>query len=55
VTVQPPNGPILTTQLNFPAEQRNARDSPFVQRLLMTIDDDGQRNAARFNFFLMFA
>jgi protocatechuate 3,4-dioxygenase beta subunit len=55
VTVQPPNGSILTTQLYFPAEQRNARDSLFDRRLLMTIDNDGERNAARFDFFLTFA
>lgn len=52
VTVQPPNGPILTTQLYFPAEQRNARDSLFDRRLLMTIDNDGERKAAWFDFVL---
>ena len=52
VTVQPPNGPILTTQLYFPAEQRNARDSLFDRRLLMTIDDGGERKAALFDFVL---
>jgi len=52
VTVQSPNGPILTTQLYFPAEQRNARDSLFDRRLLMTIDNGGKRKAARFDFVL---
>ncbi|SIT48128.1 putative Protocatechuate 3,4-dioxygenase [Paraburkholderia piptadeniae] len=46
VTVRPPNGPILTTQLYFPGEQRNARDSLFDRRLLMTIDNDGELKAA---------
>jgi protocatechuate 3,4-dioxygenase beta subunit len=55
VTVQPPNGPILTTQLYFPGERRNARDFLFDRRLLMTIDDDGeQKKAARFDFVLAF-
>ncbi|WP_321574920.1 dioxygenase family protein [Paraburkholderia franconis] len=52
VTVRPPNGPILTTQLYFPGEQRNARDSLFDWRLLMTIDNDGERKAAQFDFVL---
>ncbi|WP_408528538.1 dioxygenase family protein [Paraburkholderia fungorum] len=52
VTVQPPNGPILTTQLYFPSERRNARDALFDRRLLMTIDDDGEQKAARFDFVL---
>ncbi len=52
VTVQPPNGPILTTQLYFPAEQRNARDPLFDRRLLMTIDNGGKRKAAWFDFVL---
>ena len=41
-------------QLYSPGEQRNARDSLFDQRLLMTINNDGERNAARFDFFLTF-
>ncbi|MGF6759549.1 protocatechuate 3,4-dioxygenase beta subunit [Paraburkholderia sp. GAS42] len=52
VTVQPPNGPILTTQLYFPGEPRNVRDFLFDRRLLMTIDDHGEQKAARFDFVL---
>ncbi|MBP0588518.1 intradiol ring-cleavage dioxygenase [Paraburkholderia sp. LEh10] len=55
VKVQPPNGPILTTQLYFPAEQRNARDSLFDRRLLMTIHDAGEQKAARFDFVVALA
>jgi protocatechuate 3,4-dioxygenase beta subunit len=52
VTVQPPNGAILTTQLYFPGEQRNAQDSLFDRRLLVAIDKAGERKAARFDFVL---
>ncbi|RQS21356.1 intradiol ring-cleavage dioxygenase [Burkholderia sp. Bp8998] len=52
VTVRPPNGPILTTQLYFPGEPRNAHDFLFDRRLLMTIDDHGEQKAARFDFVL---
>ncbi|SAL83295.1 protocatechuate 3,4-dioxygenase subunit beta [Caballeronia choica] len=55
VTVQAPNGSPLTTQLYFPGEQRNARDFLFDRRLLMTIDDQDGRKAARFDFVLPFA
>lgn len=54
VTVQPSNGPILITQLYFPVEPRNARDFLFDRRLLMTIDDHGEQNEARFDFVLAF-
>jgi protocatechuate 3,4-dioxygenase beta subunit len=54
VTVQPPNGPILTTQLYFPGERRNAGDFLFDRRLLMTIADHGAQKAARFDFVLAF-
>ncbi|WP_429579980.1 intradiol ring-cleavage dioxygenase [Paraburkholderia youngii] len=54
VKVQPPNGPILTTQLYFPGERRNARDFLFDRRLLMTTADQGEQKAARFNFVLAF-
>ncbi len=52
VRVQAPNGPILTTQLYFPGEPRNATDGIFNPRLLMAVEDtdDGQR--ARFDFVL---
>ncbi|WP_159834115.1 dioxygenase family protein [Burkholderia sp. 8Y] len=52
VTVQPPNGAILTTQLYFPGEQRNAEDSLFDRWLLVAIDKGSERKAARFNFVL---
>ncbi|WP_321812497.1 intradiol ring-cleavage dioxygenase [Burkholderia sp. BCC1985] len=52
VRVQPTNGPILTTQLYFPGEPRNANDFLFDRRLLMTIDDHGEQKAARFDFVL---
>ncbi|SAK73222.1 protocatechuate 3,4-dioxygenase subunit beta [Caballeronia hypogeia] len=53
VTLRPPKGPVLTTQLYFPDERRNAVDSLFDRRLLMTIDDDGAQKAARFDFVLV--
>jgi protocatechuate 3,4-dioxygenase beta subunit len=37
VKVQAPNRPVLTTQLYFPNEPRNATDSLFDRRLLMTV------------------
>lgn len=37
VRVQPPNGPVLTTQLYFPDETANASDGIFDERLLMTM------------------
>ena len=52
---QPPNGPILTTQLYFPGERRNVDDFLFDRRLLMKIDDDSERKAAGFDFVLAFA
>ena len=47
VKVQPPNGPVLTTQLYFPGEPRNATDNIFDKQLLMTVKDggDGERDA----------
>jgi protocatechuate 3,4-dioxygenase beta subunit len=55
VTVQAANGPILTTQLYVPSERRNVHDFLFDRRLLMKIDDDSERKAARFDFVLAFA
>lgn len=48
VKVQAPNGPVLTTQLYFPGEPRNATDSIFDNRLLMTVKDgaDGGKDGA---------
>jgi protocatechuate 3,4-dioxygenase beta subunit len=50
VTVQAPNGPVLTTQLYFPGERRNAHDFLFDRRLLMKIDDEHDRKIAQFDF-----
>jgi protocatechuate 3,4-dioxygenase beta subunit len=48
VKVQAPNGPLLTTQLYFPAEPANARDRIWRRELEMTVAPDGDR--ARFDF-----
>jgi protocatechuate 3,4-dioxygenase beta subunit len=42
VKVQPPGGRILTTQLYFPNEPRNARDSLFREELVMHMKDRSQ-------------
>jgi protocatechuate 3,4-dioxygenase beta subunit len=52
VKVQAPNRPILTTQLYFPGERRNARDGIFNSALLMAIQDTANGQLARFNFIL---
>jgi protocatechuate 3,4-dioxygenase beta subunit len=41
VKVQAPGGPILTTQLYFPDEARNASDGIFDPALVLPIQDDG--------------
>jgi protocatechuate 3,4-dioxygenase beta subunit len=50
--VQAPNRPILTTQLYFPGEPRNARDGTFNPALLMAIQNTANGRLARFNFVL---
>ena len=45
VKVQAPNGPVLTTQLYFAGEARNAGDGIFRQELLM--QDHGQSGGTR--------
>lgn len=50
VKVQAPNQPVLTTQLYFPGEARNASDSIFHPALLMTVRDSGDGRAATFTF-----
>jgi protocatechuate 3,4-dioxygenase beta subunit len=50
VKVQAPNGPVLTTQLFFPGVQRNQSDSIFDPKLLMTIQDSGDGQVARYDF-----
>lgn len=52
VKVQAPNQPILTTQLYFPGEPRNASDSLFHRDLLLTVRDTADGKAARFTFVL---
>ncbi len=52
VKVQPPDQPILTTQLYFPGEARNATDGIFSPDLLMKVEDAGGRKLGRFNFVL---
>ncbi len=53
VKAQLPGAPVLTTQLYFPGEARNAGDSIFNEELLLTgyRDQDGGK-AASFNFVL---
>ena len=52
VKVQAPNKPILTTQLYFPGESRNARDGIFHKDLVMKMAGAGDRRAGVFNFVL---
>lgn len=50
--VQPPGGDILTTQLYFPDEPRNARDGLFSKRLLMEVAANEAGQIGRFDFVL---
>ncbi|GIG63888.1 carbohydrate-binding protein [Phytomonospora endophytica] len=52
VKVQAPGRPILTTQLYFPNEPRNATDSLFDPRLLMNVTTGGGGRVAAFDFVL---
>ncbi|WP_418958491.1 carbohydrate-binding protein [Streptomyces tritici] len=52
VKVQAPGRPVLTTQLYFPNEPRNATDQLFDPRLLMTVRDAGGAREAVFDFVL---
>ncbi|MEV0644613.1 carbohydrate-binding protein [Phytomonospora sp. NPDC050363] len=52
VKVQAPGRPILTTQLYFPNEPRNATDSLFDPRLLMNVTTGGGGRQATFDFVL---
>jgi protocatechuate 3,4-dioxygenase beta subunit len=52
VKVQAPNQPILTTQLYFPGEPRNANDGIFQPELLMDVQNSADGKAATFNFVL---
>ncbi len=50
--VQPPNQPILTTQIYFPDEPQNARDRIFHPDLVMDVQNAHDGKAATFNFVL---
>ena len=52
VKVQAPHRPVLTTQLYFPGEPQNERDSLFRQALLMRTAAGTGPSAARFDFVL---
>lgn len=52
VRVQPPNRPVLTTQLYFPGESANARDWIFNPKLLIALRDTAGAKAGRFDFVL---
>jgi protocatechuate 3,4-dioxygenase beta subunit len=52
VKVQAPGEPILTTQLFFPGEERNASDGIFHASLLMTVSEGDSGNQGTFNFVL---
>ena len=52
VRVQPEGGKVLTTQLYFPDEKRNARDGMFLPELLLTMGDTGTPRRAHFHFVL---
>ena len=50
VKVQRPGGRVLTTELFFPSEQRNARDGQFDKRLLLAMERDSDGMLGRFDF-----
>ena len=50
VKVQAPNGPVLTTQLYFPNEPRNATDGIFDATLLLPIEQTDTGQMATFDF-----
>ncbi len=47
---QAPQGRVVTTQLYFPDEPRNARDSLFRPALLITLRADTEAKVGRFDF-----
>lgn len=53
VKVQPQGGQTLTTQLYFPDEPANSRDSIFNQQLAMDVQETARGRAATFNFILV--
>jgi protocatechuate 3,4-dioxygenase beta subunit len=50
--VQAPGSRLLTTQLYFPNEQANSRDSLFQRELLMRVADQGSGLTGQFDFVL---
>jgi protocatechuate 3,4-dioxygenase beta subunit len=52
VKVQPPGGAVLTTQLYFPGEPRNASDGIFRSACLMDVQDGPEGKTAGFRFVL---
>ncbi len=52
VKAQAPNEPVLTTQLYFPGEPRNATDALFDPALLMDVRLSGPGREASFDFVL---
>jgi protocatechuate 3,4-dioxygenase beta subunit len=52
VKVQAPDRPVLTTQLYFPGEKRNATDFLFRADLLMTVSQAETTSHGRFDFVL---
>lgn len=55
VKVQAPNRAVLTTQLYFPGEARNASDGIYREELLMAVRDVAGGKEAKFDFVLNFA
>lgn len=53
VKVQAPNRPVLTTQLYFPDEPRNASDAIFNPKLVMAVQDTSKGKLATFDFVLV--
>ncbi|MCW5879785.1 MAG: dioxygenase [Anaerolineae bacterium] len=52
VKVSAPNGPVLTTQVYFPGEAANARDSIYNARLLADVQPAADGEVGTFNFVL---
>gem|GEM_PF-1632762 len=52
VKVQPPGGDVLTTQLFFPEEESNQRDSIFRPELLVSLNETERGKEAKFDFVL---
>ena len=55
VKVQAPNRPVLTTQLYFPGEPRNAQDGIFHPELLVAMKEESGGYTALFDFVLNMA